>query len=725
MEQLACFKCEVHSKTEQEEQFLKKALGKHILFQELTGTELHTLVMATQKLEVEPGARVQAQDTLGEYMFVVQSGELSLYCERKKTTYAKIKVGQIYGETDLLYGVPTAQALIADKKSTIWKLGQMTYRQVVAKHALEMDSDIKAALRKVKLFDGLPVPTLNKFADTLTRVHYKKGDKIIEKGEIGHIFYIIEKGKVKVHDIGIGDSQQVDSILEPGDSFGERALITGEPRAASITALSERVTLLVMNRVTFEETIGELEDALDFSNRLHSMKGLSIFAGSDLTEHEFERLADLVVKKTYSKGTKLVKAGSPYPPMLWMLQSGTVIVYGRSDHIYSMGAGDYLGDKSILNAKEHISSHDATCETEVTAYVLTREDVESIVVDVGRLGRSSGFAMSKRISSIGMEDLKLYKILGQGAFGKVWLCTTMEGGQTPYALKVINKRALLAQKQHRGVLREKEMLSMLNHPFILYLVSSFQDKNNLYLLLPLIQGGELFGVVSQRARRGRGIPKFEAAFYGAGIMEALGHFHHRYIAYRDLKLENCMIDAEGYIKIVDLGFAKIIVDKSYTFCGTPDYLAPEIIMAKGHNHAVDYWSFGVLMFELLVGRSPFSAPNQPQMKMFKRIVLVQYEFPMFMERLGNDLISKLLVRPVSARLGAQKNGSRAIRNHEFFLSNGIDSRSILKKEIQAPWIPEVKDPLDSHHFQDFSAIEKEKATGSPLTDQEQALFDQF
>jgi protein kinase A len=148
-------------------------------------------------------------------------------------------------------------------------------------------------------------------------------------------------------------------------------------------------------------------------------------------------------------------------------------------------------------------------------------------------------------------------------------------------------------------------------------------------------------------------------------------------------------------------------------------------MAKGHNHAVDYWSYGVLMFELLAGHSPFSMPNQPQMKMFKRIVLVQCEFPMFMEKMGQDLISKLLVRRVATRLGAQKNGFRDIINHNFFSSNGIDSRKLLKKEILAPWVPKVEDPLDSQYFHDFSAIEKEKVPGPPLNLQEQALFEDF
>jgi serine/threonine protein kinase len=148
-------------------------------------------------------------------------------------------------------------------------------------------------------------------------------------------------------------------------------------------------------------------------------------------------------------------------------------------------------------------------------------------------------------------------------------------------------------------------------------------------------------------------------------------------------------------------------------------------MAKGHNHAVDYWSYGILMFELLVGRAPFSVPNQPQMTMFKRIVLVQYDFPTFMEESGRDLISKLLVRRVSTRLGVQKNGFLDIRDHEFFSNNGIDPRKLLMKEIAAPWVPKVKNPLDSQYFQDFSRIEKEPVPGPPLTNQEQALFEEF
>jgi len=158
-----------------------------------------------------------------------------------------------------------------------------------------------------------------------------------------------------------------------------------------------------------------------------------------------------------------------------------------------------------------------------------------------------------------------------------------------------------------------------------------------------------------------------------------------------MKLENVLIDEDGYLVIVDLGFAKIVQDKTYTLVGTPEYLAPEIIMSKGYDKAVDYWSYGVLVYELLVGQSPFYRPKTSQMDMFKRIVLMKYDFPKCVDDRAASLIEKLLVRRPSNRLGNLARGYLDIKSHVWFQLEGIDFKKIVKKEMEAPWKPEPKD----------------------------------
>jgi protein kinase A len=300
------------------------------------------------------------------------------------------------------------------------------------------------------------------------------------------------------------------------------------------------------------------------------------------------------------------------------------------------------------------------------------------------------------------------------------LVTTKEK-EVPYALKTINKRQLLEANQVTGVIREKQIMASIEHPFILPLIGSFQDNDNLYLLLPLIQGGELFNVIHTDKRDG--ISNKDSVFYGACILEALGHLHARSIVYRDMKPENALIDSKGYCIMVDLGFAKIVTDKTYTLCGTPEYLAPEIIMSKGHDKAVDYWSFGVLVYEMLVGRSPFYFYGTDQISLFKRIVMVKYTCPATVNEDAENLIKGLLTRRQTSRLGNLSRGYLDVKEHAWF--KGFDFHKLLKYKLKAPWVPSIKNPLDSSHFENFSREERERDTGHPLSAKEQEQFKAF
>jgi protein kinase A len=182
-----------------------------------------------------------------------------------------------------------------------------------------------------------------------------------------------------------------------------------------------------------------------------------------------------------------------------------------------------------------------------------------------------------------------------------------------------------------------------NHPFILKLYSTFSDSNCIYFLLELVQGGELFSIIHGS---GGCLNSDFARFYAACITSGLAHLHDKKICYRDLKPENVLIDKEGYCKIVDFGFAKIVKDVTFTLCGTPEYLSPELVIGKGHHKGVDYWALGILIYEMLCGYSPFQDPkNQDQVAICKNILRMKVEFPSYMvDSDAKDLILKLLTK---------------------------------------------------------------------------------
>jgi serine/threonine protein kinase len=255
----------------------------------------------------------------------------------------------------------------------------------------------------------------------------------------------------------------------------------------------------------------------------------------------------------------------------------------------------------------------------------------------------------------------------------------------------------VAYRQQTNIMNEKNILLECDHPFILKLYRTFKDKNCLYLMLELVPGGELFSLLHLK---GGSFENNDARFYGACASSALEYLHDKKIAYRDLKPENLMIDAQGYVKVVDFGFAKRVEDKTYTLCGTPEYLSPELVLGKGHNKAADNWATGVLLFEMLTGASPFADhANNDHMVICKNIVRGKIDFPKKVNDKAKDLIQRLLTRDVHLRLGSLKGGDAEIREHAWF--KALDWNELVRKRIPAPWVPPIKDSLDTSCFDDY------------------------
>lgn len=703
-------------KSLEDTQFLDDSLAGNFVFATLSPEERGKFVSAMEMQEVEDGTVVIQQGDIGDYFYVIAEGSISISIDGNHV--GAWTRGASFGELALLYDSPRKATCKASEDCKLWRVDQKTFRYMLASNTANQEKDVLGILRKVSFLADLEKDVLVRMADALTHVSYKEGERIISKGSSGEVFYILREGTVKVHDIGHGDSQYRDQFLKPGDHFGERALLTGQPRAANCTA-ETACDVLCLSRKTFENILGPLQDLIDHTMKKRLLMGIPLFADSKFESHEMSKITNSIEEVQYEAGTLIMEEGMPVVRHLNHIRMGKVVVIDENDKIHELGPGDYFGDRALKLDKNELSKRTIRVKERTVCGRLTREAIEGVIGDIQRLGKPLPPVSSKLDHTIKLDQLKKHRILGVGTFGKVWLVSHKKSTKA-FALKMLGKREIIENHQVENVTREKNIMSSLDHPFVINLVCTFQDEMSLYMVVELVQAGELFTVV--HTETGDGIPNDSACFYAACMLEALSHLHHRHLCYRDLKPENTLIDAKGYGVLVDLGFAKIDLEKTYTLCGTSEYLAPEIILSKGHDKGVDYWAFGVLIYEMLVGSTPFY--DMDEAGIFKRIVKGRFTYPdNICSPEAEDIINNLIARRQAKRLGCLKGADQDIRDHKWFA--GINTKDLLEKKIEAPWVPDLKDPLDASHFESYEDIENEPPSTYVLSDEQQEVFKDF
>ena len=307
---------------------------------------------------------------------------------------------------------------------------------------------------------------------------------------------------------------------------------------------------------------------------------------------------------------------------------------------------------------------------------------------------SNDFDFQNAITKLTYSDFEPLKLLGRGSFGEV-LLVRLKANQKLYAMKILDKLTLKQRKQEIHTRTERDLMVKINCPFIVNIKSAFQDESKLYIVSEFLQGGDLFFHLHEK--RYMTFPEDKAKFYLIELVSALDFLHKNNMIYRDLKPENILIDSQGHIKITDFGLSKIFEsenDKAYTVCGTPQYLAPEILLRKGYDKAVDWWSLGCLLYEMLSGRLPF------KFKKGQKISLNIYKEEIFFDNKfsedAQDLIKKLLIFDPKARLGSGVDGGEKIKNHKYF--RGVNWDDVWNKKIQPPFKPNLKDEQDLKYF---------------------------
>ncbi|KAG7189004.1 hypothetical protein KM043_008598 [Ampulex compressa] len=508
-----------------------------------------------------------------------------------------------------------------------------------------------------------------------------------------------EEGKVEVSRDG-----KYLSTLAPGKVLGELAILYNCKRTATITAATD-CQLWAIDRQCFQTIMMRtgLSRQAEYTDFL---KSVPIF--KNLPEETLIKISDVLEETFYNNGDYIIRQGARGDTFFIISRGQVRVTIKQPDttdekYIRTLGKGDFFGEKALQGDDLRTANIIADDPEGVSCLVIDRETFNQLIssLDEIRTRYKDELVERRRLNEefrdLRLQDLRPLATLGVGGFGRVELVQVAGDSTRSFALKQMKKAQIVETRQQQHIMSEKRIMGEADCDFVVKLFKTFKDRKYLYMLMEACLGGELWTVLRDKGHFDDGTTRF----YTACVVEAFDYLHSRNIIYRDLKPENLLLDSQGYVKLVDFGFAKRLDHgrKTWTFCGTPEYVAPEVILNKGHDISADYWSLGVLMFELLTGTPPFTGADP--MKTYNIILkgIDAIEFPRSITRNATALIKKLCRDNPAERLGYQKGGISEIQKHKWF--DGFNWEGLRSRTLEPPIKPRVQGATDTTNFDEY------------------------
>jgi len=732
-------------------------LRKVPLFKRLAQDQHPLLAGACIKTEFQNGQVIITQGDMGNEFFVIKNGEADVTVKSREDPQPKrvatLKAGDYFGENALLRDEPRTATVTASTALTTYKITRSQFQELGLHEKLHFanrkavgggggrkvetkepspktDAERKLIEEALKSNDNLKTmltlddTRVKQMVDVAWKETVQEGKEIIQEGDLNaDYFYIVQDGSFEIYVLvssdedgaqpqsaekaaNRGESKYVGTVTSKG-SFGELALLYLVPRAATVKAKSAS-TVWVIDRGSFKNILMKVstQKNAEYVKYLDRVEILN-----SLLKEEKVAVAQALVEMHFSKGENILEQGDP-GSTFYILYDGEVDVVANGTSKGTLkatpkdGTARFFGERALLSAQPRAATVKVTSNT-AKALALDRDSFDSLLgplediikrapdtteasIKVGP-GKSTN-TNDKARTRILRKELERIGLLGCGGFGAVELYAHKVTGAT-YAMKGLSKGFILKTQMQASVMNEKNILLMTNSEFIIKLFECYNGSQTLYFLMEAALGGELYATYNRKGFHGS---EKHAKFYSAGVVFAFEHMHERRIIYRDLKPENLLLNDKGQVKLTDMGLAKFVIGKTYTTCGTPDYFAPELIASTGHTIAVDWWTLGILIFEMMSGHPPFESayPMQIYSKVMKGINKVP--FPQKCQGPVGDLIKALLKKEPSERMPMLTNGSEKLREQKWYA--GFDWEAMKDVTVEPPYKPVVKSPTDIQNF---------------------------